>query len=99
MLGLGFKLYTNKIYFDNLGFKPDFTKQIPQILAKILNVTFSIKAILTPEHRIKKCVESKQNSYKGDRLRDSWLTGITRSAGSCNLVTLSTNFAQYKNFV
>jgi hypothetical protein len=38
-------------------------------------------------------------SYKCDRLRDSWLTGITRSAGSCNLVTLSTNFAQYKNFV
>ena len=32
-------------------------------------------------------------------LRDSWLTGITRSAGSCNLVTQSTNFAQCKNFV
>jgi hypothetical protein len=42
---------------------------------------------------------SKQKSYKCDRLRDSWLTGITRPAGSCNLVTLSTNFAQYKNFV
>jgi len=42
---------------------------------------------------------NKQNSYKGNRLRDSWLTGITRSAVSCNLVTLLTNFAQYKNFV
>ena len=40
----------------------------------------------------------EQNSYKGDRLRDSWLTGITRSAGSSNLVTLSTNFALYKDF-
>ena len=41
----------------------------------------------------------QKNSYKGDRLRDMWLTGITRPAGSCNLVTLSTNFAQYKIFV
>ena len=32
-------------------------------------------------------------------MRDSWLTGITESDGSCNLVTLSTNFDQYKNFV
>ena len=32
-------------------------------------------------------------------MRDSWLTGVIRSAGSCNLVTLSTNFSQYKNFV
>ena len=44
-------------------------------------------------------VPIKQKSYKCDRLRDSWLTGITRPAGSCNLVTLSTNFAQYKNFI
>ena len=38
----------------------------------------------------------KQKSYKGDRLRDSGLKGITRSASYGNLVT---NFAQYKNFV
>ena len=44
-------------------------------------------------------VWAKQKSYKWDRLRDSWLTGITRPASSCNLVTLSTNFAQYNNFV
>ena len=44
-------------------------------------------------------VDNKQKPYKCDRLHDSWLTGITRPAGSCNLVTLSTNFAQYKNFV
>ena len=29
----------------------------------------------------------------------TWWTGITRTAGSWNLVTLKTNFAQYKNFV
>ena len=43
---------------------------------------------------ISKClfgVFNKQKSYKGDRLHDSWLTGITRSAGSCNLVTLWPN--------
>ena len=42
---------------------------------------------------------TKKKSYKGNRLRDSWLTGMTRSAGTCNLVTLSTNFSQYKNFL
>ena len=43
-------------------------------------------------------VFNSKSLIKCDRLRDSWLTGITRSAGSCSLVTLSTNFVQYKNF-
>jgi hypothetical protein len=38
-------------------------------------------------------------SYKCDNQLITWLTGITRTAGSCNLVTLKTNFAQYKNLV
>jgi hypothetical protein len=42
---------------------------------------------------------TKQKSYKCDNQLITWLTGITRPAGSCNLVTLKTNFAQYKNFV
>ena len=42
---------------------------------------------------------TKQKSYKRDNQLITWLTGITRTAGSCNLVTLKTNFAQYKNFV
>ena len=41
----------------------------------------------------------KQKSYKCDNQLITWLTGITRPAGSCNLVTLKTNFDQYKNFV
>ena len=41
----------------------------------------------------------KQKSYKCDNQLITWWTGITRPAGSCNLVTLKTNFAQYKNFV
>ena len=41
----------------------------------------------------------KQKSYKCDNQLITWLTGITRPDGSCNLVTLKTNFAQYKNFV
>ena len=44
-------------------------------------------------------VVSKQKSYKCDNQLITWLTGIARPAGSCNLVTLKTNFAQYKNFV
>ena len=33
----------------------------------------------SPKKRTKTIqLEVKQNSYKGDRLRDSWLTGITR---------------------
>ena len=44
-------------------------------------------------------VWTKQKSYKCDNQLITWLTGITRPAGSCNLVTLKTNFAQYKNFV
>ena len=39
----------------------------------------------------------KQKSYKYQLI--TWWTGITRPAGSWNLVTLKTNFAQYKNFV
>ena len=42
---------------------------------------------------------TKQKSYKCDNQLITWLTGITRPAGSCNLVTLKTNFVQYKNFV
>ena len=42
---------------------------------------------------------SKQKSFKCDNQLITWLTVITRPAGSCNLVTLKTNFAQYKNFV
>ena len=41
----------------------------------------------------------KQKSYKCDNQLITWLTGITRPAGSCNVVNLKTNFAQYKNFV
>ena len=41
----------------------------------------------------------KQKSYKCDDQLITWLTGTTRPAGSCNLVTLKTNFGQYKNFV
>ena len=44
-------------------------------------------------------ISIKQKSYKCDNQLITWLTGITRPAGSCNLVTLKTNFAQYKNFV
>ena len=44
-------------------------------------------------------IHTKQKSYKCDNQLITWLTGITRPAGSCNLVTLKTNFAQYKNFV
>ena len=44
-------------------------------------------------------VLDKQKSYKCDNQLITWLTGITRPAGSCNLVTLKTNSAQYKNFV
>ena len=47
-----------------------------------------------------RCVFSnKQKSYKCDNQLITWWTGITRPAGSWNLVTLKTNFAQYKNFV
>ena len=42
--------------------------------------------------------KTKQKSYKCDQLI-TWLTGITRPAGSYNPVTLSTNFARDKNFV
>ena len=44
-------------------------------------------------------VRIKQKSYKCDNQLITWLTSITRPAGSCNLVTLKTNFAKYKNFV
>ena len=47
----------------------------------------------------RKRVVIKQKSYKCDNRLITWLTGITRPAGSCNLVTLKINFAQYKNFV
>ena len=40
---------------------------------------------------------AKQKSYKCDNQLITWLTCITRPAGSCNLVTLKTNFAPYKN--
>ena len=43
--------------------------------------------------------EVKQKSYKCANRLITWLTGIPRPAGSCNLVTLKTNFAQYKKFV
>ena len=41
----------------------------------------------------------KQKSCKCDNQLINWWTGITRPADSWNLVTLKTNFAQYKNFV
>jgi hypothetical protein len=44
-------------------------------------------------------IGTKQKSYKCDNQLITWWTGITRPAGSWNLVTLKTNFAQYKNFV
>ena len=48
---------------------------------------------------IKNTVSSKQMSYKCDNQLITWLSGVTRPAGSCNLFTLKTNFTQYKNFV
>ena len=44
-------------------------------------------------------IMTKQKSYKCDNQLITWWTGITRPAGSWNLVTLKTNFAQNKNFV
>ena len=64
--------------------------------AETKKAKISDKSVTNPHIWMGKCVQctcrcgqkplhTKQNSYKGDRLRD--------------LVTLSTNFAQYKNFV
>ena len=44
-------------------------------------------------------LHNKQKSYKCNNQLITWLEGITRPAGSCNLVTLKTNFAQYKNYI
>ena len=73
--------------FINIKLLCNFTPQYHMMWLKTVDTAF-------------RCgMANKQKSYKCDNQLITWLTGITRPAGSCNLVTLKTNFAQYKNFV
>ena len=77
-------------------FRPKFKpKSWPVKLKFIIFSTLPIELVTG----FSKVHSTKQKSYRCDNQLITWWTGITRPTGSCNLVTLKTNFAQYKNFV